>query len=406
MTDKAKVKAPWHRDPLYKPNYGHVKSLLPPTCLKHVVLHENVGEQRRLAEETRLLDKQKAWNQRLCNRKKKSFIIRQLIQQQMSLASGYGGHSHARLIPEHVVERHLQAANTEIRRLFYTGGKNLPNHERFRTLLARHDTMDLLERINEHDTSGEQEGITRHAGGEQEGITRHAGGEHGDAGHEQQLVTHALSNDVMTQEVAAQATDTAILHDHFPITQLERLPCQPVVPVDDQSRRRCYYSKRAMENVQHTLLYNPDNPFALAAQTRSQPRKPRLPRQTSRPRLSRRSNTTSAIKPCRDFTDDPRFTALQHSLKAPRHPDHTHELTALALRHNSMTAAPLDGFALLSASNDGGVRITSAQKQTLRSKYLPTIKPQLDPRRIHNALATARRVGRRAVVDEIDLYEE
>ena len=413
MSSKRTAKPGWHRDPVYKPNYGRARSLLPATCLKQVVLHDNTSAARRLAEQTRLLDKQQAWTRRLCNTRRKSFIIRQLIQQQIMLV--HNDHYTARLLPDDVVDGHKMAANLALRAMFYTGGKDLPNHQRFRPLLARHNTLEVIERMNEK-TLNQQLASTILQVLSADPPTFAAMLEDADK-------ADAVSDERLDCESTADESccpQPKALSSAYPVTQLVQLP-----PIGKCS----YYSKSALENVQHKLLHNPDNPFSHDdSQPQHKRRPPALTKQpsTGRPKLARSVKpvalhdavTTSPVAAAdkrhrQRAIRDPRFLALQRSLEDMCAHDVTtssegeQEQSSRDVSRAQSDDAPtraqqstVDGFVMLSQSNHTQ-RITSSQKRMLRSKYLPAIKTQLDPQRIHNALATARNINNSAVAREV-----
>ena len=366
-------KPTWHRDPKYKPNYGRVKSLIPPTGLKQVVLHDNASEERRLANESRLLEKQKRWTQRLYNTRRKSFIIRQLIQQEITQAHAQRRRRNAaKLLPDVVTDSHKRCANMELRSLFYTGGKNLPDHHRFRLQLnQRQNTNELLQHMQNSSSDvtnaehNESDGdVTQRDVIDEEALRaamQRLFSELDDEQVEESCVTSASKPATKQHDVIVtfSNTDEAVKTGEFPVT---RLPA----PEEEKERRisvNSFLSTTAREKAHKTLLLRPRDPLGLASRRHQ-------------PNAKRASQTlvTSSLEQ-RRASDDPRFVALEDWLGKSHDP-----------------TSARDGYAMLSPSNQIAAGATARIASPVRRKYLPEInsRKRLDVAHIHRALQQVR----------------
>ena len=452
----------WNRDPTYKPNMGRVKSLLPPTCLRHVVLHDNMGVERRLGETSRLLERQRAWTQKLYSRRRKAFIVRQLIQQQLSQADAGQHRSHqqptVRLLPADVSNQHRDSANVVLRSVFYTGGKDLPNHHRFRPLLARHNTLEIIDQltasddqpidkqvptamlqaVHHHDDDDDMLALpgNRQAGNtENKQVTSYQDDE---LNRQSYTLNDQLNHQAHTlnDQLNHQAHT---LHDGFPVTQLKKLPPIENPRHQNTGQQAATVTQQTHSNHKAVTQQTHSNHNAVTQQTHSNHNavtqqthnhhnavtqqshakatqltiaKPKLKRTSKQETNDAERLQTSDVmqrgvprQHRQRAVSDPRFVALQRSLEDMSVNEATSPLAdiagnssahegaaAVSANQQRKRASEADGFVMLSSSNHHVPRMTSAQRRTMRSKYLPAIKPHLDPQRIHNALAAARKV--------------
>ena len=372
-------KPTWHRDPKYKPNYGRAKSLLPATGLKQVVLHDNASEERRLATESRLLEKQKRWTQRLYNTRRKSFIIRQLIQQEITQAqASRRQRGAAKLLPDVVADSHKRWANMELRSLFYTGGKNLPDHHRVRMQLnQRQNTQELLRQMQDTAAVDAQHSTAEHDVIDEavlEAALRRLFSELDDEDDEEKPgdlppIAPAQHDDVTTKR--EQTSDEEEAHakvGQFPVTKLVSFPRRSCDVTSEQPARRvsvnsqsCFLSTTAKENAQRTLLLRPRDPLRLDSRRQRE--------EAARQRMLAESKLEQ-----RRASDDPRFRALEDWLDKSEGP------------------TPRDGYAMLSSSNQTAAGATVRIASPVRRKYLPEInsRKRLDVAHIHRALQQVR----------------
>jgi hypothetical protein len=119
----------WAREPKIKPNYSMRKYKRFPRNLsnqvKQVLLYTNVKEANVLQEQRKCLMSQEMSSIRSSNLHRQAFIVRQIMQEMQLEAMGT---KHTSLLPKQLVQqnRHLAMFHN----FFYTGGKDLPMHQR------------------------------------------------------------------------------------------------------------------------------------------------------------------------------------------------------------------------------------------------------------------------------------
>ena len=88
------------------PNYGKKKSVMPKSCLKHVLLHENASHQTMLEEKIRLLDLEASRNRRMLQLHRTSFIVQQSHKQKHLRAMGI---HHISILPEDIMDSYVSS---------------------------------------------------------------------------------------------------------------------------------------------------------------------------------------------------------------------------------------------------------------------------------------------------------
>ena len=92
-----------------------------------MLLHDNLHEQACLRNELQHLSLQQKWSSKILNVQRKSFVVRQLYQQQRLRLAGLG---HMKLIPNAIEKTHRDVAKFRSR---HNGVKDLPPYQHLKT---------------------------------------------------------------------------------------------------------------------------------------------------------------------------------------------------------------------------------------------------------------------------------
>ena len=372
-----------------------------------VLLFDTTFEDRRLSAESKLLEKQKAWTSRLCNVNRKSFIVRQMIQQHFMEAYGYNGVQATSLLPDSVVRMNRKNAQTEVRALSYTGGKQLPLVHGLWPIdrINRTNTEELFTRGKDGPTNQIMKGKAVSKTRELPTITVE------DYDSDVDTWVERFSNEGSEIE---NESDTIPLKGKGYVTSVKPNHVQENTSVNRRITETRHNARSLIKSKSDTDMasqYARNNRLLARGKTTSnnfQTKRmscPQIQMITNRNRSRKTSFAGIAYDPIKGnskrfsepnfksnslhekpATLDPRFIALKRSLSCP-------DAMGIKMENDKEeTTAKLDPFAMLSPSNQDRYKLPESEERVIRENYLPGVKGQRGAEKIRNAIVVAKAI--------------